>query len=215
MTLCQFHNTGCIGDPARGCYDPSMNAQGYTLFDTAIGCCGIAWSANGVVSVQLPQTCESETRARLRRRFPETGELPPPAEIKAAVLAIILLLRGESSVLDAIRLDMEQVPEFHRRVYAIARSITPGATLSYGDIASRLAMPGSARAVGQALGRNPFAIIVPCHRVLAAGGKVGGFSASGGIETKRRLLEIEGALSADSLPLFGAAVAATAPRDRD
>jgi methylated-DNA-[protein]-cysteine S-methyltransferase len=91
------------------------------------------------------------------------------------------------------------VPEFHRRVYDVARTIPPGATLTYGDIAARLGEPGSARAVGQALGRNPFPIIVPCHRVLAANGQLGGFSATGGSATKRRLLTIEGALQAQPL----------------
>jgi methylated-DNA-[protein]-cysteine S-methyltransferase len=95
--------------------------------------------------------------------------------------------------LSFITLDMEGVPEFHRRVYGVARTIPPGATLSYGEIAARLGDPGSARAVGQALGRNPFVIVVPCHRVLAAGGKTGGFSANGGTATKLTLLAIEGA----------------------
>jgi methylated-DNA-[protein]-cysteine S-methyltransferase len=87
---------------------------------------------------------------------------------------------------------MEGVPEFHQRVYEVARTIPPGNTLSYGDIAARLGSPRAARAVGQALGRNPFAIVVPCHRVLGAGGKIGGFSAQGGIDTKRRMLALEG-----------------------
>src|SRR5207244_4465282 len=99
----------------------------------------------------------------------------------------------EASDLSAVALDMERVSPFHRRVYQVARTIPPGATLSYGDIAAHLGARGLARAVGQALGRNPFAIVVPCHRVLAAGGKAGGFSANGGITTKLRLLSLEGA----------------------
>src|SRR5207245_8475160 len=99
----------------------------------------------------------------------------------------------EARDLSVIVLDMERVSPFHRRVYEAARAIPAGATLSYGDVATRLGAPGAARAVGQALGRNPFAIVVPCHRVLAAGGKVGGFSANGGITAKLRLLSIEGA----------------------
>src|SRR5439155_16025712 len=94
-----------------------------------------------------------------------------------------------------VALDMERLPAFHRRVYEIARTIPPGETLSYGELAARLGVPGAARAVGQTLGRNPVAIVVPCHRVLAAGGKVGGFSANGGITTKLRLLSIEAAHS--------------------
>jgi methylated-DNA-[protein]-cysteine S-methyltransferase len=101
-----------------------------------------------------------------------------------------------------VALDMEGVPPFHRRVYEIARTIPPGATLSYGDVAARLDAPGAARAVGQALGRNPFALVVPCHRVLAARGKAGGFSARGGVATKLRLLALEGARPADQPALF-------------
>ncbi len=126
-------------------------------------------------------------------RFPAAGEVAPPAEVQRAVDQIAALLRGEESDLAGIALDMDDVPAFHRRVYETARAIQPGTTMSYGDIAGRIDAPGAARAVGQALGRNPFPIIVPCHRVLAAGGKIGGFSAQGGLATKRRLLAIEGA----------------------
>ena len=122
--------------------------------------------------------------------------------MQRAVEGIVALLGGEPSDLSAVALDMEDVPRFHQRVYELARTIPAGATLSYGDIAARLGAPGSARAVGQALGRNPFAIVVPCHRVLAAGGKLGGFSANGGVATKLRLLSIEGARTTDQLPLF-------------
>ncbi|HEX2037685.1 MAG TPA: methylated-DNA--[protein]-cysteine S-methyltransferase [Chloroflexota bacterium] len=170
-----------------------MAADGFTLFETAIGWCGLAWGARGIVGVQLPEASELETRARLRRRFPEAREGPPPPEVQRALEGIVALLRGEARDLSTVPLDMEHVPPFHRRVYEVTRTIPPGSTLSYGEIAARLGEPGSARAVGYALGRNPFAIVVPCHRVLAAGGKVGGFSAGGGTDTKRRLLSIEGA----------------------
>ena len=170
---------------------PGMVNQAYALFDTPIGRCAIAWGASGVVGMQLPSAREPETRARLLQRFPEARELPPTPEVQRALEGIVSLLRGGASNLSNIALDMDRVPPFHRRVYELARSIPPGETLSYGQIAAKLGAPGSARAVGQALGRNPFAIIVPCHRVLAAGGKVGGFSADGGITTKLRLLSIE------------------------
>ncbi|MGP0094333.1 MAG: methylated-DNA--[protein]-cysteine S-methyltransferase [Xanthobacteraceae bacterium] len=170
-----------------------MQALGCTFFDTAVGRCGIAWSGRGIVGVQLPEATEHATRARLRHRFPSARETQPPTEVQRALDGIVALLRGEPCDLAAVALDMDGVPPFHRRVYAVARKIPPGETLSYGDIAARLGAPGAARAVGQALGRNPFAIIVPCHRVLAAGGKVGGFSANGGVTTKRRLLAIEDA----------------------
>jgi methylated-DNA-[protein]-cysteine S-methyltransferase len=180
-----------------------MTAHGFALFDTAIGRCGIAWGRRGVAGVQLPEAREPETRVRLLQRFPDARETPPPLDVQRALDGIVALLVGEASDLSAVALDMDPVPPFHRRVYEVARTIPPGATLSYGEIAVRLGAPGSARAVGQALGRNPFAIVVPCHRVLAAGGRVGGFSASGGIATKLRLLSIEGQASRQHALLDG------------
>ena len=178
-----------------------MTAHGFALFETAIGRCGIAWGGRGVAAVQLPEARDPETRARLLHRFPGAREAPPPPDVQHALDGITALLRGEATDLSAVALDMDRVPPFHRRVYEVARTIPPGTTLSYGDVAARLGAPGAARAVGQALGRNPFAIVVPCHRVLAAGGKVGGFSANGGIAAKLRLLSIEGA-PANGAPLF-------------
>ena len=171
-----------------------MMASGFALFDTAIGRCGVAWGERCIAGIQLPEAGERETRARMLQRFPAAGEAAPPPEVRRVIDRIVALLRGEASDLSTIALDMERVPSFHRRVYEAARAIPPGMTLSYGDIAARVGAPGAARAVGQALGRNPFPIIVPCHRVLAAGGKIGGFSAQGGVATKRRMLAIEGAL---------------------
>ena len=176
----------------------------FTLFETAMGWCGIAWSAHGVTGVQLPEAREPEARARLLRRFPGAREGSPPPAVQRAREGIVALLRGEPARLDAIALDMDGVPAFHRRVYEVARSIPPGATLSYGEIATRLGESGLARDVGQALGENPFSLIVPCHRVIAAGGKLGGFSARGGAATKLRLLIIEGARVTDQLSLFEA-----------
>ena len=170
-----------------------MTASGFALFDTAIGRCGIAWGERGVAGIQLPEAGEEETRVRMLHRFPAAGEATPPPEVQDAIEDIVALLRGEASDLSTVALDMDGVPEFHRRVYDAARTIPPGETLSYGDIARRVGAPGAARAVGQALGRNPFPIVVPCHRVLAAGGKIGGFSAQGGVATKRRMLAIESA----------------------
>src|SRR5260221_14074339 len=177
-------------------------SSGFGLFETAIGPCGIAWGARGVIGVQLPESREPETRARVRERFPDAEEVPPPPEMERAMKGIVALLRGEASGLETIRLDMDGVPPFHRRVYELARTIPPGTTLSYGEIAERLGSPGSARAVGQALGRNPFAIVVPCHRVLAAGRRVGGFSANGGVATKLPPLGLEGGPATRTLGLF-------------
>ena len=179
-----------------------MMASGFALFDTAIGRCGVAWGERGVAGVQLPEAGERETRSRMLQRFPAAGEARPPPEVQHVIDRIAALLRGEASDLSNIALDMDEVPAFHRRVYEAARAIPPGMTLSYGDIAARAGAPGAGRAVGQALGRNPFPIIVPCHRVLAVGGKIGGFSAQGGIATKRRMLAIEGVRLTGAAPLI-------------
>lgn len=175
------------------------------LFDTPIGPCGIAWGEAGVRGLHLPGADRERTLASLRRRHPGATQGEPPPAVQAAIDAIVALLNGAPADLSGIVLDMDGVPDFHRRVYALARSIPPGRTLSYGEIARRLGEPHAARAVGQALGANRFAIIVPCHRVLAAGGQPGGFSAPGGVDTKRRLLEIEQARIGDQPGLFDAA----------
>jgi len=170
-----------------------MPSRGWTLFDTAIGACGIAWSDHGLTALRLPENSPVATRAHMRARFPGTPEAPPPSEIRQAMSAIEALLDGTPTDLSTIPLDMEQVPPFHQRVYHAAREIPAGSTMTYGEIAARIGSPDSARAVGQALGRNPFAIVVPCHRVVGTGRWLGGFSAPGGITTKERMLQIEGA----------------------
>ena len=170
-----------------------MHDLGFALFETAIGHCGIVWSERGVVGVQLPERSEDATRRRVLRRFPAARGAMPPPDIQRAIDDIVALLGGEPRDLTYVTIDTADVADFDRRVYAIARTIPPGATLSYGEIAERLGDRNLARDVGQALGQNPFPVIVPCHRVLAAGGKMGGFSAPGGVVTKLRLLTIEGA----------------------
>jgi methylated-DNA-[protein]-cysteine S-methyltransferase len=167
--------------------------QQYTLFDTAIGRCGIAWNDAGVFAVRLPYTSDEKMRAHLRSMCGDLDEALPPQHIRRAIDAISSLMDGETADLSDIILDTSRVPDFDRRVYEIARGIPPGSTLAYGDIAKRLGGLEFARDVGQALGHNPFAIVVPCHRVLAAGAKPGGFSAPGGRSTKLRMLAIENA----------------------
>ncbi len=165
----------------------------FTLFDTAIGCCGIVWSARGIAGVQLPEKSAQATRSRVLRRHSTARETTAPADVQRVIDRIGALLRGEPIELSDIGLDSGAVSEFNRRVYDVARAIRPGATLSYGEIAERLGDRTLAREVAQALSENPYPIIVPCHRVLAAGGKMGGFSGPGGVRTKLRLLSIEGA----------------------
>ncbi|KIZ46923.1 MULTISPECIES: methylated-DNA--[protein]-cysteine S-methyltransferase [Rhodopseudomonas] len=179
-----------------------MTNHSFTLFDTAIGRCGIAWGERGVVAVQLPQPSEQQTRARIHQQLGEIDEAAAPPAVQGAIDGIVALLQGARVDLSTIALDLDRVPPFHRGVYDIARSIPPGHTLSYGDIAKRLGGVELSREVGQALGRNPCPIIVPCHRVLAAGGKPGGFSANGGVTTKLKLLAIEGAAVNHTPSLF-------------
>ena len=170
-----------------------MVSPSFALFDTPIGPCGLVWGAYGLVGVLLPEASAGATRARARRRFGGAHETDAPPDIQPVMTRLVSLLRGEPDNLQDIALDTSAVPPFNLRVYELARGILPGQTLTYGEVAARLGEPHAARAVGQALGANPFPIIVPCHRVLAAGGKSGGFSAPGGARTKLRLLEIEGA----------------------
>jgi methylated-DNA-[protein]-cysteine S-methyltransferase len=179
-----------------------MTAYGFTLFDTGIGRCGIAWGPHGVTGLQLPERSDRETGECLLRKCPDAREAPPPADVNRVIKDIIALLQGEAIDLSDVALDMSRVGEFERRVYDVARTIQPGATLTYGEIATRLGDRGLARDVGQAMGRNPFPIVVPCHRVLAAGGKAGGFSANGGLSTKLRMLTIERARTSDAPTLF-------------
>ena len=171
-----------------------MTATRYALFATPLGTCAIAWGERGVVRTFLPEPSAEAVRARLLRRVPDGKEAEPADDVRAVIAAITRLLAGEPVDLTWVRLDDETVPEFHRHVYASARAIPPGGTSTYGGIARALGDVGLARQVGEALGRNPFPIVVPCHRVLAAGGRTGGFSARGGTETKMQLLRIEGAV---------------------
>ncbi|GAA1208281.1 methylated-DNA--[protein]-cysteine S-methyltransferase [Prauserella alba] len=184
-----------------------MSGVGVIVFPTAIGHCGLAWAGEpggAVVGAQLPESGAEGTRTRLRTRFPGATEhehtepggtgalVRVPDRILGAIEAVTASLAGEDVDLSTIPLDLRSVPPFHARVYDLARTIPRGTTTTYGELARRLGEPGAAQAVGQALGANPFAPIVPCHRILAAGGKPGGFSASGGVATKERILAAEG-----------------------
>lgn len=179
-----------------------MTTEGFALFDTPLGHCGIAWGERGLAGLLLPEHSLAQTRARMQRLFPRLHEVPPSPEVHAAITRIRALLNGERDDLSDIVLDMSDVPPFHQRVYEVARAIPPGRTLTYGEVAARIGEPGAARAVGQALGHNPFAPVVPCHRVLAVGARSGGFSAGGGVATKLRMLQIEGAQIGGAPGLF-------------
>ncbi|HRO61704.1 MAG TPA: methylated-DNA--[protein]-cysteine S-methyltransferase [Burkholderiaceae bacterium] len=187
-----------------------MPTTSFSLFETVLGECAIAGDERGVIGVQLPESSAAETRARIGRDFPGAEEAPAPEAVRAVIARIAALLRGERDAqgrlddLCSVELDMTTVSPFQRRVYEATRAIPPGRTITYGELAAQIGEPGAARAVGHALGLNPFAPVVPCHRVLAAGGKSGGFSAEGGVATKLRMLQVEGARFGDSPGLFDA-----------
>jgi methylated-DNA-[protein]-cysteine S-methyltransferase len=179
-----------------------MSELGFALFETAIGRCGIVWSERGIVAVRFPERGEDAVRNRITQRFPHALEAAPSDKIRRAIDDIVALLKGEQRDLKHIEVDLGDAPDFNRRVYEVARAIPPGKTLSYGEVAERLGDRNLARDVAQALGQNPVPIIVPCHRVMAAGRKTGGFSAPGGVQTKLKLLSIEGAQLEEAPMLF-------------
>ena len=179
-----------------------MSGRAYTIFDTAIGRCGIAWGHDGIVGVQLPEAREIETRKRLYQFYPDARETRPPPNVEPAIEGVVALLRGEACDFPDVTLDMNGIHAFSRRVYEITRAIPRGKTRTYGEIAARLGASGAVHSVTQAIARNPFVIIVPCHRVLEAGGYADKISPHGGAISKRRLLSIEGTGSPSSKTLF-------------
>jgi methylated-DNA-[protein]-cysteine S-methyltransferase len=187
---------------------------GFAVFETAIGWCGLAWGEGGIVGARLPEADAAATRASLARRYPGAVEAVPPPAIAAVVARVQALLAGEAVDLSDAPLDMSAVPAPFRRIYEAARRIPPGQTRTYGEIAREIGEPGAAQTVGQAMGKNPFPILMPCHRVMGAGGKLTGFSAPGGLATKLKLLEIEGARLAEPPSLFGELPLEVAPPRR-
>jgi methylated-DNA-[protein]-cysteine S-methyltransferase len=181
-----------------------MSATGFTVFDTAIGACALVWGEAGIVGAFLPEADERALRARVARRFVGAIEASAPPAVAEAVAGVVALLDGERRDLADALLDFSACTDFQRRAYAVVRAIPPGETLTYGEVAARMGEPReAARAVGEAMGRNPVPILMPCHRVLGASGKPGGFSAPGGVETKLKMLQIEGASVGETPALFG------------
>ena len=189
-----------------------MAGRGYSIFDTGIGRCGIAWGPLGIVGVQLPEAREIETRKRLFMLYPDAREQRPPENVEIAIDGIVALLRGEPADLSDVTLDMTDIPGFNQRVYAVARTIPRGETRTYNEIASGLRASGAVYSVAQVIGRNPFMIIVPCHRVLEAGNYTDKISPNGGVISKRRLLSIEGAQTTSSKTLFDVLLPVAPPR---
>jgi methylated-DNA-[protein]-cysteine S-methyltransferase len=167
--------------------------QWYHLFETAAGICGIAWSEAGITRFQLPTRDAATAERQMRRRLPPAEAGAPTGEVAEAVAAARRYFLGEAADFSGLRIDLGDAGPFFARVYAAVRAVGWGRTTTYGAVARDLgAGPEVAREVGQAMARNPVPLIIPCHRVLAAGGKPGGFSAPGGAATKCRMLALEG-----------------------
>lgn len=192
-----------------------MAGLGYTTFDTTVGRCIIAWGDAGIVRVQLPETRELETRRRLLHQYPDAREWRPPAEVQVAIDGIVALLNGKAVDLSDVVLDTYDIPEFNCRVYESIRKIPRGETRTFAEIAIHLYVSGAVNAVSNAVARNPFAIIVPCHRAIVATGQTAGFAGNAGIVTKSRLLSIEGALSGRATNLFDALLSGAPARPRE
>lgn len=189
-----------------------MLGRAYSIFDSAIGRCGIAWTEAGIVGVQLPEAREIETRRRLFHLYPEARESRPTPNTEAAIEGMVALLRGGTPDFSDVALDMGGVHVFDQRVYQTTRRIPRGETLTYNEVAARLGTPSAVRSVGQALARNPFVVIIPCHRVLEAGGYADRISPHAGLISKRRLLSIEGTGSPNSKTLLDVLLPIAPPR---
>jgi methylated-DNA-[protein]-cysteine S-methyltransferase len=163
------------------------------LFDTAIGLCGVAWNARGLVGVQLPEKDRETTERRLAAKSHGTTVDPPPW-VAALIVDIQKYCVGEKIDFSNVAVDLGGMDDFSRRIYTALRGVGFGDTVTYGDLAKQLGLSGweGARDIGAAMGSNRVPIVIPCHRVLAAGNKPGGFSAYGGIKTKQKLLALEG-----------------------
>ncbi|QYG91950.1 methylated-DNA--[protein]-cysteine S-methyltransferase [Iamia sp. SCSIO 61187] len=179
-----------------------MDRPGFTLLPTAIGTCGIAWRDRVIVAVALPEADDDATERRIRRSVPGVERATPPAAVRDVLDRVGALLEGRPVDLADVAVEVHHETDFGRRVHEVVRAIPPGQTLTYGEVAARVGEPGAAQAVGRAMGSNPVPIIVPCHRVVGAGGRPVGFSAPGGVATKQRILRIEGAAAGGQPSLF-------------
>jgi methylated-DNA-[protein]-cysteine S-methyltransferase len=180
-----------------------MTDTHFCLFDTAVGRCALIWRGDRLIRVMLPAHDDEAMRAAIRRRAGDARQAPPPPFVETIIDAIMRLCAGEAVSFPGAPLDRTRIEQLANRIYDILLRVPFGETTTYGAIAAELGDKNLSRAVGAAMGANPFPIIIPCHRVTASGGKIGGFSAPGGTDTKKRLLDIEGAFAAEKLPLFG------------
>jgi methylated-DNA-[protein]-cysteine S-methyltransferase len=186
--------------------------RNYAIFDTGIGRCGIVWSEAGIVAVQLPEAREIDTRRRLFRLYPEAREQRPPLNVEIAIEGIAAQLRGGSGDMPDVTLDMTGHSAFNQRVYEFTRAIPRGETRTYIELASQMRRAGAELSVAQAIVKNPFMIIVPCHRVLETGHYADKNSPFGGTISKRHLLSLEGTHPIASKTLFDVLLPVAPPR---
>ena len=189
-----------------------MVGRAYAIFDTTIGRCGIIWSSTGIAAVQLPEAREIDTRRRIFQLHPEAREQQPLLNTELAIEGIVGLLQGSDPDFSDVSLDAGGVPGFNRRVYEYACTIPRGETRTYHEIAKALGASGAAYSVAQAIAKNPYMLIVPCHRVLEAGNYADRLSPYGGVISKRRLLSLEGAHPVASKTLFEVLLPVAPPR---
>jgi methylated-DNA-[protein]-cysteine S-methyltransferase len=177
-------------------------ASFYSVFDTAMGPCGLAWNADGLTRFQLPERDLAATEKRLMERTGAARAETLPDWIEATIEAVRRYAQGEAADFASVPLDMSRLSDFHRRIYKALSAVPWGQTTTYGDLARTIGEPGASRAIGHAMSRNPFPLIVPCHRVLAKGNRIGGFSAHGGAVTKTKMLALEGLKADADTPLL-------------
>ena len=189
-----------------------MIGRGYAIFDTAVGRCGIVWSTAGVLCVQLPEAREIDTRRRLYQLYPEARETRPPLNIETAIDGIRAILRGQDCDLTEVALDMDTIPHFSQRVYEFTRTIPRGETRTYNEVARQMRREGTEFSIAQAIAKNPFMVVVPCHRVLENGHYADKIAPNGGTISKRHLLSIEGAHLTTSKTLFDVLLPVAPPR---
>ncbi len=180
--------------PESGCMNTMTTQYGYIVFPTSLGHCSLAWAGRGIARLQLPGSDADETERLLLRRLPSATIAVPETRIREVIAMITRYFSGEAIDFTAVELDLAGQERFFLDVYAVARNIGWGRTTTYGGIVKDLGLGmEKARGVGQAMAKNPVPLIIPCHRVLAAGGRLGGFSAPGGTTTKLRMLDLENA----------------------
>ena len=189
-----------------------MVGRGYAIFDSGVGRCGIVWSDGGIVGVHLPEAREIDTRRRLLRLYPEAREQRPPRDCDIAIEGIVTLLRGDNSDLCDVTLDMSGIPAFNQKVYESTRTIPRGETRTYGELAAGMRRQGIEHSIARAIAKNPFMIIVPCHRVLEVGHYADKISPYGGTISKRHLLSLEGTRPGSGKTLFEILLPVAPPR---